>query len=71
MKKVRTWINVGLGSIVALLCTTGCEKKDEVVYYIAEKYGVPFIDTTAHCMYGVDPNPPIIHWDDQEQNTNE
>lgn len=63
MKKVRTFINVALGSIIAALSMTSCDKKDKEIYYVA-KYGIPLeIDTTIHCMYGVDPDP-IIHWND-------
>ena len=70
MRKVRMMINVALGSMVAALTLSACHKKEEVTIY-ATDYGIPYIDTTAHCMYGVDPNPQIIKWDDQEQNTNE
>ena len=63
MKKVRTVINVVLGSMVAALGLNSCEHHDEEVLPL---YGIPYeeIDTTAQCKYGVNPNP-IINWDDE------
>lgn len=67
MKKVRSIINVALGSIIAALCMTSCDKKDKEIYYVA-KYGIPYeIDTTAHCMYGVDPYPIMVDEINNEQ----
>ena len=52
MKRVRTIINVILGSVIAALGITSCENAN--IEYPAEKYGCP-TDTTVHCMYGVTP----------------
>lgn len=69
MKKVRTTVNIILGSMVAAIGLTGCEGQ-------MVKYGVPFdddtsfVDTTVICMYGV-PNPD---WNDSipdDEPTNE
>ena len=64
MRKVRSVINIALGSIIAALCITSCEKNKEESWAIV-KYGSPYIDTTAHCMYGVD--PIIINGEDDTQ----
>ena len=58
MKKVRSFINTVLGSVIAALGISGCSSTSvECLYGIpAEKYGVPpFEDTTVRAMYGVDP----------------
>lgn len=62
MKKVRSIINIILGSIIAALGITsaGCECKYGVMI---PEYGCP-IDTTVHCMYGVD--PVVIDFPDEE-----
>jgi|GEM_PF-4041573 len=49
MKKVRSIINIVLGTIIAALGLTGCESQNEVFV----KYGSPYADTTVHLMYGV------------------
>ena len=51
MKRVRSIINIVLGSLIAALGLTSCERSGEV--YPIEKYGSPYADTTVHCMYGV------------------
>lgn len=68
MKKVRGFINIMLGSLIAALGLSSCERTVEYGVPIV-KYGSP-IDTTLHCMYGVDPNP-IIDWDDETENADE
>ena len=55
MKKVRSVINVVLGSIITALGLSGCER---AVMYAPDPnlevlYGPAPIDTTVHCMYGV------------------
>lgn len=67
MKRVRSIINIVLGSIIAALCLTSCEK-NKVEYWSIVKYGSPYIDTTAHCMYGVDPSPIINLEEDTQEN---
>ena len=56
MRKIRSIINIALGSMIAALGLTGC--KDTLVMYGSpepmEKYGCP-VDTTVQCMYGVTP----------------
>ena len=57
MKKVRSIINIALGTLIAALGLSSCER------YV--KYGGPVeeymspTDTTVKCMYGVNPNPII------------
>ena len=69
MKKVRSVINIVLGSMIATLGLSSCER---YVKYGApiDEYGIPYIDTTAHCMYGVNPNPNI-NWDEDIEENNE
>lgn len=52
MKKVRSIINIILGSMIAALGLSSCEKHE-----LVPMYGIPNeeIDTTVHCMYGVTP----------------
>ena len=66
MKKVRSIINIALGTLIAALGLSSCE---HYVKYGApiDEYGNPYIDTTARCMYGVDPNPNI-NWDEEAEN---
>ena len=67
MKKIRSIVNVALGTMIAGLGLSSCD-----THMVA--YGDPFvgdeIDTTVHCMYGVNPNP-IINWDNQTEETND
>lgn len=51
MKRVRSIINIILGSLIAALGLTSCERSGEAFYIV--EYGCPFADTTVHCMYGV------------------
>ena len=66
MKKVRSIVNIVLGSLIAALGLSGCER---YVKYGApvEEYGFPY-DTTVRAMYGVNPNVNI-DWD-EENNDN-
>ena len=68
MKKIRFVINIALGSMIATLGLTGCEKNYPVLYgpNPVEKYGVPSVDTTVRCMYGVNPNP-IANWNENTE----
>ena len=66
MKKVRSFINIVLGSLVAALGLNSCETQ----HVVLEKYGVPYVDTTVHCMYGV-PAPQITDWNDETNTDNE
>ena len=66
MKKVRSFINVVLGSLVAALGLNGCETQQVPM----EKYGVPYVDTTMRCMYGV-PAPQIINLNNETDTDNE
>ena len=65
MKKIRTIVNIALGSMIAALGLTGCEKDYPVV-----KYGPMVGDTTVQCMYGV-PAPDINVWDTDESSDND
>ena len=58
MKKVRSIINIALGSMIAALGLSSCEgaKKYGPDPNLEVLYGPAPIDTTVHCMYGVDPN---------------
>ena len=68
MKKARNVINLVLGSIIAALGLSSCEHAD--MYGPAPMYAPdPYIDTTAHCMYGVNPNP-IEEVNEPETDTN-
>lgn len=60
MKKVRLFINFVLGSMIAAVGFTGCEHAQ-----LVPEYGSPYIDTTNHVMYGVDP----VVYDLPEDNT--
>ena len=53
MKKVRTTINVLLGSLIAALGFTSCEHHE-----LVPMYGLPYVDTTVQVMYGV-PAPEL------------
>ena len=70
MKKVRHSINIILGAMIAALGLASCERGEYMTEYGVPivKYGAP--DTTAHCMYGVDPNP-TIDWDADEEPANQ
>ena len=71
MKKVRSIINIALGSMVAALSFSNCEgPRVKYGVDIEVKYGSPYIDTTAHCMYGVNPNPNV-NWDEDIEENNE
>jgi len=62
MRKVRTIVNLALGSTIAALGLNSCAEP-------LVKYGTPadiYSDTTVHCMYGVTPIVP-----DSLNNTNE
>ena len=65
MRKVRSFINVVLGSLVAVLSLNSCETQ----HVVLEKYGVPDVDTTVHCMYGVP--APQINWNGETDTDNE
>ena len=67
MKKVRSFINVVLGSLVAALGLNGCDTPQQIELV---KYGVPYVDTTMDCMYGV-PSPQIIDWNEETDTDNE
>ena len=66
MKKVRSIINIALGTMIAALGLSSCER--------FVKYGAPpiedldssYLDTTVRCMYGVNPNP-VIQWDEDNE----
>lgn len=64
MKRIRSVIHIILSSLIAALGLSSCEY---AVKYggPVEKYGCQ-VDTTVHCMYGVDPSP--ITWDENSQN---
>ncbi|MBO7458681.1 MAG: hypothetical protein J6T80_05445 [Paludibacteraceae bacterium] len=64
MKKVRSAINVFLGSLITALGLNSCERA--VMYAPDPMYGPEYTDTTVHAMYGVNPNP-IINWDENEE----
>ena len=70
MKKVRSIINIVLGSLIAMIGLRSCGEQ-EVLYGIPiEKYGCP-VDTTVHAMYGVplpDFNAP--YYDPETTNEN-
>lgn len=54
MRRVRTIINLTLGSMIAALGLNSCAEP-------LVKYGTPtdvYADTTVHCMYGVTPFVP-------------
>ena len=57
MKRVRTTINVLLGSLIAALGVTGCEEPQVKYGVLIPEYGCP-VDTTVHVMYGV-PSPGL------------
>ena len=57
MKKVRTTINVLLGSLIAALGVTGCEEPQVKYGVLIPEYGCP-VDTTVQVMYGV-PAPEL------------
>ena len=67
MKKVRSIVNIVLGSLIAALGLSGCER---YVKYGApvEEYGFPY-DTTVRAMYGVNPNVNI-DWDEEAEENN-
>ena len=52
MKKIRSIINIALGSMIAALGLNSCD--NQVCLYGPDPKSD--IDTTVHCMYGVDPN---------------
>ena len=56
MKQIRSFINIALGSLVAALGLSGCHEALVKYGVPVEKYGAPYVDTTVHCMYGVDVN---------------
>ena len=62
MKKVRGFINVALGSFIAALGLSSCDR--QVCLYGPNPN--TYVDTTAHCMYGVDPNP-MVDWDEENK----
>ena len=66
MRKVRSIINLTLGSMIAAFGLSACNNGELVVEYGVPivKYGSPYVDTTMHCMYGVDPTIP----DEPEEN---
>ena len=68
MKRIRTSLNVILGSLIAALGVTGCEQPMVKYGVLVPEYGCPVVDTTVHCMYGVDPSPiiPGNEEDDEE-----
>ena len=52
--------------MIAALGLSACNNGELVVEYGVPivKYGSPYVDTTMHCMYGVDPTIP----DEPEEN---
>ena len=56
MKKVRSIINIALGTLIAALGLSSCDT--QVCLYGPGPEPSP-VDTTVKCMYGVNPNPVI------------
>jgi len=61
MKRIRTWLNIALGSLVSLLGLSGCDRA-LVKYGPPEDFEVLYgpapieEDSTVNCKYGVNPN---------------
>lgn len=56
MNKTRIIVNVILGSMITALGLSSCERYVKYGAPPVEDLESPSIDTTVHCMYGVNPD---------------